>query len=66
MIGNGIASVVVDDEEKKEVLRAFMKKYSPRQEWTFDPDQLRMVEVIRIQVTGYTGKESGFCETYTR
>jgi nitroimidazol reductase NimA-like FMN-containing flavoprotein (pyridoxamine 5'-phosphate oxidase superfamily) len=60
VIGEGIATLVEDEEEKRAALQALMGKYSGRSDWIFSSDQVQKVAVIRVRITGMSGRQSGY------
>ena len=57
VIGNAIAAVVHDVEEKKDALRRIVYHYSGKEQWTFSDEQAASVTVIRLDVTDMACKE---------
>ncbi|MFO7721659.1 MAG: pyridoxamine 5'-phosphate oxidase family protein [Bacteroidales bacterium] len=53
--------VFIDDpEEKKRVLNIIMKHYTGRDDFQYNMPAVMDVCVYRVEVSSYTGKESGF------
>jgi len=59
VIGFGTASFVDDPEEKRCGLEAIVLQYADRCEGMSD-DAVAYTTVIRVDVTGFTGKQSGY------
>ena len=57
-IGFGTATVVTDDENRTQGLRAIMAKYSGRRDWQFKPETLARTVVVRVDLESLTGKRS--------
>lgn len=58
VIGFGNAFVLEDREEKKKGLNAIMEKYSGIASHKYSDGQLDRVAVIKVEITGMTGKSS--------
>ena len=57
VIGNGIARIVEDTEEKIKGLRLLMEHTAGKREWQFDENMVNAVNVFKIQVTAMSCKE---------
>jgi len=51
IIGYGNVSVVEEPEKKEEAMQTVMKKYSGRDDWSFNEAQLMAVCVLKLDVT---------------
>lgn len=60
IIGHGIASFVTDAEDKAEALDLLMEKYAGGKRNSYPDEVLGKVAIIRIDITGMTGKKSGY------
>jgi nitroimidazol reductase NimA-like FMN-containing flavoprotein (pyridoxamine 5'-phosphate oxidase superfamily) len=60
IIGWGDATFIEDAEGKAEALDLIMEKYAGRAGFSFPDDSLGKVIVIKIRITGMTGKKSGY------
>lgn len=58
IIGEGVAEIVNDDEEKRKGLARIMAQYSGR-EFEFPSDALERTCVIRVTIREMTGKAAG-------
>lgn len=56
IIGNSIAEFVKDNEEKKEALNLLMKKYTKKDNYTFDEKMLSRVTVLKLNSFDFTAK----------
>lgn len=57
VIGKGIVTLVEDLEEKRDALNLIMEHYSGRDNWTFDPEAIEKIAVIKLEVTELSCKE---------
>ncbi|MDK2834552.1 MAG: uncharacterized protein PWP63_1639 [Methanolobus sp.] len=60
IIGWGNASLIEDQAGKAEALNVIMEKYAGQGAYSFPVDALEKIVVIKIRVTGMTGKKSGY------
>ena len=58
VIGDGIAEMVEEKENKKMAMDCIMAQYSTRC-FEFPQENLKRTAVIRVKITGMTGKTSG-------
>jgi nitroimidazol reductase NimA-like FMN-containing flavoprotein (pyridoxamine 5'-phosphate oxidase superfamily) len=58
VIGSGTVAFVDDVEAKVRGLRAIMLKYSGRSDWSFTPEEVARVLVLRVRLDSLTGKRS--------
>lgn len=56
LIGNAIAEIVTDNENKIHALNLIMKKYTHKGDYTFEENQLNNVTVIKLVSSDYTAK----------
>jgi hypothetical protein len=56
VVGWGKISVVTDNEEKREGLNTIMEHYSGRRDHDYNPATLEKTFVLRLVITGMTGK----------
>jgi len=56
VIAFGKAEILEDPASVQEALRAIMRHQTGQKDWSFDPQALSRVAVIRIQVESITGK----------
>ncbi len=59
IMGKGTASIVEDVEEKKQGLSIVMKTQTGK-DFTFDEKMVSIVNVIKVEVTGYSAKQRPF------
>lgn len=62
VIGFGNASLINDNNKKKEALDIIMQKYSENTQKTFEysPSALDKTVIIKVKITKLTGKKSGY------
>ena len=58
VIGFGTATIVADDEDRLQGMRAIMGKYSGRRDWGFAPETLAKTAIVRIGLDSLTGKRA--------
>lgn len=55
-IGDGVAALVDDPDERAQALDCIMQHYSGRSDWSYDPHTLAATAIIRVQVRTLSGK----------
>ncbi|MDO4280742.1 MAG: pyridoxamine 5'-phosphate oxidase family protein [Peptococcaceae bacterium] len=58
VIGEGRATLLADDGEKRVALQALMDHYESHRDWDFPDKMLGMMQVIKIDVTAFTAKSN--------
>lgn len=58
VIGYGEAYILENFDEKKKALDVIMKQYSPASSFEYNPASVEKVAVVKIAITGMTGKKS--------
>lgn len=57
IIGNGVVSIVTDNEEKKHGLSLYMAHNTGKSDWAFDEKMLNFVTVFKLVVSKMTCKD---------
>ena len=57
VIGSGRIALVEEEAAKAQALTHIMAHYTGRADWTFEPQQLRAVAILRLEVTEMACKE---------
>jgi nitroimidazol reductase NimA-like FMN-containing flavoprotein (pyridoxamine 5'-phosphate oxidase superfamily) len=57
VIGKGIVTLVEDLEEKRNALNLIMEHYSGRNNWTFYPEMIEKIAIMKLEVTELSCKE---------
>ncbi|WP_018962808.1 pyridoxamine 5'-phosphate oxidase family protein [Coprothermobacter platensis] len=57
VIGKGVVTLVEDVQEKRNALNLIMQHYSGRNNWTFHPEALEKIAVMKLEVTELSCKE---------
>lgn len=58
IMGKGRMEVLEEPEEKLHGLRQIMKHYSGKEDWEFQPDTVKRVQVLRLSVAELSCKEN--------
>ena len=56
VIGNAVAEFITDCDERKEALNLIMKKYTGKQDYTFDEKILDRVTVLKLKSSDFKAK----------
>lgn len=57
IIGKGKISLIENNDEKITALQYLMEHYTQRSDWTFEPNELKKIAVIKLVVTEWACKE---------
>lgn len=56
IIGNAVAEFITDSHEKKKALNLIMKKYTRKDDYTFDDKSLDRVTVLKLESSNFKAK----------
>ncbi len=56
VIGDAVAHIIVNNEDKIHGLNLIMKKYTQKDDYTYEENHLKGVTVIKLVSTGFTAK----------